>query len=397
MRALVRLSLAALLVCACSPEAEPPPSPAPPRAEAPPPPAFALWVLAEGSERALESPDKITSLVERAVALGVTDLFVQVHRGGRSWFPSTFADDTPWRAMRAKDPEGPDPLTDLIARAHARGLRVHAWFNCLSLAANRKPRVLETVGRDAIMVDREGRSLLDYPQGNVPPPERSYYELETPGLWLDPAVPGVVETLAGTVADLVRAAPELDGLHLDYIRYPFTLPMTPGSRFPLGLDFGYGEVARARFAQETGGGFTRGDAWDSFRRARVRDLVAALRAPIPPTWRMSAAVMAYADRGYLTSFQDWRGWLDEGLLDFAVAMAYTRDDRLLRYQVHALRGGVGGERVWLGLGSWLFAKEPARMREQVALARSVAPSGISLFSYDALAANPASFEALGAR
>ncbi len=386
MRALFRLSLAALLLCACSREAE---VPATPGAAA----SFGLWVLAEGSERVLESPEKIPQLVERAVALGATDLFVQVHRGGRSWFPSTHADDSPWRSLRARHPESPEPLSDLIARAHARGLRVHAWFNCLSLAANRDPLILKTVGREAIMVDREGRSLLDYPDGNVPPPERAYLELETPGLWLDPAVPGVVEALAATVADLVRAAPDLDGLHLDYIRYPFALPMTPGSRFPLGLDYGYGETARARFAAANGG-FSRGDAWDGFRRERVRELVAALRAPIPETWQMSAAVLAYADRAYLTSFQDWRGWLDEGLLDFAVAMAYTRDDRLLRYQAHALHGGVGGPRVWLGLGSWLFTSEPARMLDQIALARDVAPPGIALFSYDALAANPRALEAL---
>ena len=386
MRALFRLSLAALILSACS------------RAEQTPAAsghaAFGLWVLAEGSERVLESPEKIATLIERAVALGVSDLFVQVHRGGRSWFPSTHADDAPWRTLRAREPAAPDPLNDLIARAHARGLRVHAWFNCLSLAANSDPPILKVVGRDAIMVDNQGRSLLDYPDGNVPSPERAYLELETPGLWLDPAVPGVVEQLAATVDDLVRAAPELDGLHLDYVRYPFALPMTPGSRFPLGLDFGYGEIARARFAQ-TNGGFSRGDAWDGFRRERVRELVAALRGRIPKTWQLSAAGLAYADRAYLTAFQDWRGWLDEGLLDFAVAMAYTRDDRLLRYQVHALRGGVGGERVWLGLGSWLLTADPARMLGQIALAREVTPPGIVLFSYDALVANPRALEALG--
>ena len=387
MRALLRLSLAALLLCTCSRDDR---TPAPPV----PSTAFGLWVLAEGSERVLESPEKIALLIERAVALGASDLFVQVYRGGRSWFPSTHADDSPWRTLRARDPAAPEPLSDLIARAHARGLRVHAWFNCLALGPNRDPPILKVVGRDAIMVDSKGRSLLDYPDGNVPPPDRTYLELESPGLWLDPAVPGVVEELAATVADLVRAAPELDGLHLDYIRYPFALPMTPGSRFPLGLDFGYGEIARARFA-ETNGGFSRGDAWDGFRRDRVRELVAALHARIPKTWQMSAAALAYADRAYLTSFQDWRGWLDEGLLDFAVAMAYTRDDRLLRYQVHALRGGVAGERVWLGLGSWLFTAEPARMLGQIALAREVKPPGIVLFSYDALAANPRAFEALG--
>ena len=126
----------------------------------------------------------------------------------------------------------------------------------------------------------------------------------------------------------------------------------------------------------------------------MRELVATLRARIPKTWKLSAAVLAYADRAYLTALQDWRGWLDEGLLDFAVAMAYTKDDRLLRYQAHALHGGVGGERVWLGLGSWLFASEPARMLEQIALARELTPPGIVLFSYDALAANPAALDAL---
>ena len=380
MRALAVTALAALLALGCS------------RAEQRP---LALWVLAEGSERTLESPEKIAQLVARAHELGATDLFVQVHRAGKSWFPSTHADDAPFRAIRAAHPDAPAPLADVIARAHARGIRVHAWFNCLALAQNRDAPVLAKLGRGAVQVDRAGRSLLDYaPDGKVPPPDGNYFELDTPGLWLDPAVPGVVAYLADTVADLAAAAPDLDGLHLDYIRYPFALPMVPGSRFR-GLDFGYGDTAKARFAEQRGGKpFEAGDEWDAFRRARVGDLVAALRERKPKSWQLSAAVLAYADRAYLTSLQDWRAWLDDGRLDFAVAMAYTRDDAMLRYMAHALRFGVGGDRVWLGLGSWLVVDDPARLTRQVAIARDVDPAGISLFSYDALAAKPESFAAL---
>jgi uncharacterized lipoprotein YddW (UPF0748 family) len=387
MRTLAFLSVVALLAGACSPGEAPPAPTVPPR--------LALWVLAEGSERALETAEKRAALIERATRLGATDLFVQVHRAGRSWFPSSHADDTPWREIRARDPGGPDPLLDVIARAHDVGLRVHAWFNCLALADNRDAPVIARVGREAIQADSKGRSLLDYPRGNVPPPERGFLQLETPGLWLDPAVPGVVEFLEGTVADLVRAAPDLDGLHLDYIRYPFTLPMAPGSRFA-GLDFGYGAIARARYAEANGGEFAPGDGWDAFRRERVGELVSRLHARIPDDWEMSAAVLAYADRAYLTSLQDWRRWLEEGALDFAVAMAYTRDERLLRYQAHALRRGVAGERVWLGVGVWLVADDPARLTAQLAQARAVEPTGISLFSYDALAEKPAALEALAA-
>jgi uncharacterized lipoprotein YddW (UPF0748 family) len=382
MRAVTLAVLAGLALCACG-------CGAPPIGASGP---LGLWVLAEGSERTLESPEKIARLVERAAEMRASDLFVQVHRGGRAWFPSTHADDTPFREIRAAHPDAPEPLADLVARAHAKGIRVHAWFNCLALAQNKDAPVVTRVGRDAVQVDRAGRNLLDYPDGNVPPPDGEWLELETPGYWLDPAVPGVVEFLAATVEDLARAAPELDGLHLDYIRYPFALPMTPGSRFR-GLDFGYGELAKARFAAENGS-FELGDKWDEFRRARVSDLVSQLRGRMPREWQLSAAVLAYADRAYLTALQDWRGWLDDGRLDFAVAMAYTRDDRLLRYQTRALRFGVGGEKLWLGLGAWLVADDPPRIAKQVALAREVEPAGVALFSYDALAAKPAALEAL---
>jgi len=379
MRALAVTALAALLALGCS------------RAQRP----LALWVLAEGSERTLESPEKIAQLIERAAKLGATDLFVQVHRAGKSWFASTHADDAPFRAIRAAHPDAPPPLNDVIARAHAKGIRVHAWFNCLALALNRDAPVLAKLGRDAVQVDRAGRNLLDYPpDGKVPPPDGAYFELDTPGLWLDPAVPGVVEYLGDVVGDLAAAAPDLDGLHLDYIRYPFALPMVPGSRFR-GLDFGYGDTAKARFAEERGGKpFETGDEWDAFRRARVADVVAALRAKKPKSWQLSAAVLAYADRAYLTSLQDWRAWLDDGRLDFAVAMAYTRDEKLFRYMAHSLRFGVGGERVWLGLGAWLAVDDPPRIARQLALAREVQPAGISLFSWDALANKPEALAAI---
>jgi uncharacterized lipoprotein YddW (UPF0748 family) len=378
--------LLALLVCACrdTEPVAPAPSPEPEAAEARSV-RRALWVLAEGSHRTLESPERVDALVERATELGVTDLFVQVFRGGRSWFASQHADDAPFRAI-ARDG---DPLRRLVDRAHAAGLRVHAWFNCLRVERREAPP-LDRLGPAAVMVDRRGRSLLDYPDQQIPPPDGRYLAMGTPGYWLDPAVPGVIEHLEATLADLVAAVPDLDGLHLDVIRHPEVLPLLPGSRFDVGLDFGYGQASRARFEREHGR-FERGQAWDDFRRERVDELVRRLDARLPPRWEHSAAVIAYADRAYMTMMQDWRRWLEEGWIDFAVAMSYTADDRLLRYQVGELRGGVAGERVWLGLGTWLMLGDPDRIARQIEIASAVLPAGIALFSYDALTERPAAF------
>jgi uncharacterized lipoprotein YddW (UPF0748 family) len=366
-------------------------------------PRRALWVLCEGSQRVLEHPERIDALLADAARLGATDLLVQVYRGGRAWFDSSRADAGPHRAILAA--HGRDTLAELLERAHARGLRVHAWVNVLSLAGNRAAPIVQALGPQAVQVDRTGRSLLDYPDFEVPEPDRRYYRMGTPALWLDPGAPGVADELAATFAELVERYPSLDGLHLDYIRYPDVLPFIPGSRFGVGLEFGFGEASRARFRAETGleapfgAAAPNANRFDDWRRdqvtavvRRIRDEARARRADLA----LSAAVWAYPDRAYLSLFQDWRGWLEADLLDFAVAMLYTLDDRLVHYNTRAFVGGVGGSRVWIGLGSWLFANVPGRATEQIRQAEAAGPAGIALFSWDAIAEAPALSAALAA-
>jgi uncharacterized lipoprotein YddW (UPF0748 family) len=387
----------ALLACgdtADAPSAEPPPaaSGALPRA---------LWVLAEGHQRVLEHPERVSDLLEVARGLKASDLFVQVYRGGRAWFDSRHADATPFVDARAT--AGFDPLADLLERAHAAGLRVHAWVNVLSLARNREAPLLRALGREAVLVDRHGRSLLDYPDLQVPQPHGLYYRMGTPGVYLDPAADGLASLLAETFEELLVRYPDLDGLHLDYIRYPDVLPFVPGSRFGVGLDFGYGAQTRARFRRETGVEAPTGDAtrnanrWDEWRRDKLTEVVATIagraRAARPGV-ALSAAVWTYADRGYLALGQDWRRWLEDGLLDFAIPMAYTRDDRLFRYQAEAFASLPLGARIWIGLGTWLFAEQPERAIAQIQLAREAGIAGEALFSYDSIAAAPRLREAL---
>ena len=301
------LLLGATFLVACG---EPAPDAAPvgdalppqPLADAPaPPPRLGLWVLCEGSQRVLEHPDRVPLLVDQALALGATDLFVQVYRGGRAWFRSSYADPLPYEiALVASEA---DPLARLIGLAHAAGLRVHAWVNVLSLASNRDAPVLHALGPGAVSVDRRGRSILEFPKLELPPPDSAYLRMGTPAVWLDPAAPGVADWLASTFSELVENYPSLDGIHFDYIRYPDVLPFTPGSRFRVGLDFGYGAASRARFERETGlrapsrDSSANGDAWDQWRRERVADILREVRARTlraKPDLLFSAAVSAWS-------------------------------------------------------------------------------------------------------
>jgi uncharacterized lipoprotein YddW (UPF0748 family) len=366
-------------------------------------PRRGLWVLCEGSQRILEHPDRFSELIDDARRLGATDLFVQVYRGGRAWFDSSLADASPHEAIVAAT--GRDTLAELIPLAQDAGLRVHAWVNVLSLAGNTDSRLVRELGRSAVAVDRKGRSVLDYPKLEVPEPDRHWYRMGTPAVWLDPAAPGVAEHLTAIYLELLMQYPALDGVHLDYIRYPDVLPFVPGSRFGVGLDFGYGEETRARFRSETGLEAPLGDSlanasrWDSWRRDKLTALVAMIGAAlrsIDAEVALSVAGWAYADRAYLALGQDWRGWLDDELIDFAVPMAYTVDDALLIHLARSFAGLPSGDRIWVGLGVWLFERKPERAVAQVEIVRAAGAGGDALFSWDSIAAAPALRDALAA-
>lgn len=364
-----------------------------------------LWVLAEGSVRVLEDVRRIDPLLERAARLGASDLFVQVYRGGRAFYAAAQGTE---RAP-AFQAEGSDLLGLLIERAHDRGLSVHAWVNVLSLSTRRDAELIESLGEEAILIDRQGRSLLDYPDYDLPEPDRRFYRMGTRGLYLDPASVAVRERLVSTFRDLVMRYPDLDGLHLDYIRHPGVLPFSPGSRFGVGLDFGYGVASRARYRAETGNpdpidgaapGIVRGaNAWDAWRRHQVTTLVeeiAGATRGARPGLLLSAAVISYVDRAYLSLAQDWRAWLESGALDLAMPMVYTLDDRLLRYQIDSFAGWTEAPRIWPGVGVWLFDDDPERAVGQLEILQRGPFGGDMLFSDDAIAESPALLEALAA-
>ncbi len=360
-----------------------------------------LWILCEGSQRILEHPDRIPELMADAEALGATDLFVQVYRGGRAWYSSSFADATPYETIQAES--GFDSLAKLIEAAHAKGLRVHAWVNVLALARNADAPIVQSLGRQAVHVDRMGRSILDYPGYEIPAPDRRYLRMGTPGVYLDPGAPGVRGYLVNTFTELVERYPELDGLHLDYIRYPDVLPFVPGSRFGVGLDFGYGEATRQRFQEETGlrapfkDRLGNANRWDQWRRDQVTQLVREIRDAaqvLDPEFELSAAVWAYPDRGYLALYQDWRTWLEEDLIETAVPMMYSLDDVLFQHRVHDFAGSANAERIWVGLGSYLFSKHPERAVSQIQIVRQAGRLGFALFSWDSIVDAPALEQAL---
>ena len=82
--------------------------------------------------------------------------------------------------------------------------------------------------------------------------------------------------------------------------------------------------------------------------------------------------------------QDWRGWLDAGLIDVVCPMAYTTDAARLRRADRAARNRRP-DRIRCGPASARIACRPTQIVENVQTARRLGVGGVILFSYDSLA------------
>jgi uncharacterized lipoprotein YddW (UPF0748 family) len=338
-----------------------------------------LWVV----RTALVSPEAVDRVVDGAQEGGVTDLFVQVRGRGDAFYESKLVGRSD---LLAQQPVAFDPLLRLIERSRSRGLRVHAWVNVLLTAHFGLPLAADHVLRrhpDWMMVPRAAaaRALSGPPSSLLAVVGQAGRTLgEAEGYYLSPSAPGVPEHLEAVVRELVRAYP-VEGLHLDFIRYP-----SP--------EYDYSRAALDQFRRRQkgsgdllGGPSRRPEAWDEYRRdtltALAGRLVAAARAERPGIV-LSAAVVPDEAAALNHRFQDWPGWMRQSLLNAVCPMAYTSDSKIFRAQVEQARGLVpGGGALWAGIGAYRLTL--AGIVEKIQLARESGASGIVLFSHESLA------------
>lgn len=333
-----------------------------------------LWVV----RTALASPASVDAAVEQAAEAGFNALLVQVRGRGDAFYRSSLVGRSP---LLQGQPDSFDPLERLLHAARARGMQVHAWINVL-LAAGFVPLPRDHVlarNPDWAMVPRTAALAALRPAAPilslVRDAARSDPDVE--GFYLSPASPGVGDHLEQVVRELVRGYP-LDGLHLDFIRYP-------------GKDFDYSKSALTGFGAVMGSrepfrqALLDPEAYADYRRRTLSALAARLSRAARqerPSLLVSAAVVPDEATALHQKFQDWPAWLAAGTLDAACPMAYTADDRIFREQVARAKSLVGARLLWAGVGAWRLTLDA--LVERLEVARAAGAAGFVVFSHESL-------------
>jgi uncharacterized lipoprotein YddW (UPF0748 family) len=330
-------------------------------------PSRYFWVVRDG----LSTPQSIDSLVERAAQAGANGLIVQVVGRGEAYYGSSLLPPADYQ-------QGFDPLAYVIARSRPRGMEVHAWVNAfLVWSAPSPPGDSSHVWHSHpqwFMTDRYGRSTRDY----------TAVECEASGIvggTLSPALPEVRSFLA-SIASEIATGYDVDGIHLDYIRYP-------------NPSFGFESQAVGAFYLETGmdplqifrrsqGNEEVSRAWGEWRRKAVTATVETIRSVLrsdAPGVLLSAAVMADPAEAESSYSCEWRYWLESGLVDFVCPMAYTTNQSRAR-ELAALVTASDPRRIVYGIGTYNQTVSSALTGASEALSRGA--GGVCVFSLNSL-------------
>ena len=368
----------------------------------------AVWV----TRTSLASPETVTRMVRAAGAAGFNTLLIQVRGRGDAYFTGGLE---PRAADLAARPEF-DPLALTLELAQAAGLQVHAWVavNLVSSAFELPASNQHIVYRnpDWLMVPRELASEMRTIDVRSPAYVGTLarwtraHSSEVEGLYASPLVPGAATHVADVIGDLVRRY-SIDGLHLDYARYP----SDAFDYSPSALDQFRRAILPELTAAERSDAAAResldplaypnlfGDRWNAFRRSRLTALVMRIRTAAKqarPGIILSAAVVPDVRQAFDERLQDWRTWLDQSLIDVLCPMAYTPDSALFQQQVAMAKAYAGDRPVWAGIGAYRL--NPAQIVQNIDAATRLGSAGVILFSYDSLIAPPnsiGSFAELG--
>ncbi len=344
----------------------------------------ALWV----TRWDYRTQDDVAAIIKNSAAYGFNHVLFQVRGNATVAYPSNI-EPWPWRLTgdspksTGKDP-GWDPLRIAVREAKRHGVSLHAYMNVLPgwrglEAAPKESGQLWSVHPEWFMVDAARKRMKPY---------KTWYS------FLSPHHPQVRTHLKKVFAE-VASKYDVDGIHLDYYRYPSdyeaqqVYPSAGRSQLVRHKDFSYDKHALSGFKKQTGKTPSEApEEWNEFRRETLTGLLREMRKAMldkKPRLIISCAVLADPDKAHNVYFQESYEWLKEGLLDLALPMNYGRKsfDKNFEEYVEAT-GASGAGRVVMGLSGAHSTKE---LQRQISLAERKRIAGVALFAYASLFKN----------
>jgi len=251
----------------------------------------------------------IVRLMEQAAKNGFNAVIFQVRGQADVLYPSAYE---PWSPIFGSKFPGFDPLEFALEEAHQRDLEFHAYINAFPVwSGSGKPPQTEPAHLFWTHCQPDSpENWLCCGKDGKPMTEEYYY--------LSPGIPAVQDYVRKVVIDVARRY-NVDGIHLDRIRYP-------------GPGVSHDPISKRRFASANPDGLEWGD-WQRDQITRMLNNIYGELLEVKPQINLSCSVWGIYDKtripgyskfssGYHDYYQDSQRWAQKGVVDAIVPMIY---------------------------------------------------------------------------
>ena len=308
----------------------------------------------------------MSKLFDRLKSAGFNVVYFETNNAGFTTFPSEVGVQNP-------DTVGWDPLAVAIKEAHKRGMEIHSWLWIFNVGNTKHNPI---IGKPP---DYPGPVLSKYDfawalqaaNGSLTPPRQHEF-------WLDPSCPEAKGYIKNLISEVITKYP-VDGIQLDYIRYPFN---------NRGSEMGYDWAGRMRFETLSGLNLDRLDdetrqIWQAWKIQQVTNFVKDVSKMVretKPNLRISAAVYALPKRWRLGAIQqEWEVWVANGWVDTLNPMTYVTTANELGTNASYVRESTEDKAlVYPGLS--IRQLDTAGLIEQLDTARAIGTLGTTMFA-----------------
>ena len=338
----------------------------------------AIW-LDRGTIVRAKSEQDLAKIFDKLAAAGFNTVFFETVNASYPIYPSRIAPE--------QNPlvKGWDPLAAAVKLAHERGMELHAWVWMFAAANRRHNAILNQ------SADYPGPVLKAHPDWAMFDRQGRLFDQNTKKAFLDPANPQVRAYLTNLLEEIATRY-QVDGIHLDYIRYPFQDPSANQT-------FGYGRAGRQQFQAMTGvdpvnvsvGDRLLWQKWTDFRIQQIDTFVESVSQRLKaqrPNLILSAAVFPLPRPERLQRLQqNWEDWAIRGDIDLMIPMTYALDTKGLQTLAQPVltQSTLSSALILPGI-RLLNLPNPVAV-DQIQLVRDLPAGGYALFAVENLDAN----------
>ena len=337
----------------------------------------AMW-LDRGTIVKAKSEADLVPIFDSMAMAGINTVFFETLNAGYTIYPSKIA---PQQNPLVK---GWDPLAAAIKLAKERDIELHAWIWTFA-TVNQRHNTILGLPRNYL-----GPVLTKHPDWLMTDQQGSRFHYSSEKVFLDPANPEVRQYLLSLVTEIASNY-QVDGIHLDYIRYPFQSPTGK-------MTYGYGVAAREQFSKQTGFDPIYLDPshplwteWTKFRIEQVDSFVATVSQELKqlrPELILSTAVFPMPKRERLGKIQqNWETWVQKEWIDLLVPMTYAEDTETLNVLANPLLAEFDRGKALILPGIRLLNISEVTALDQMQLLRGMATEGYALFAAENLNPN----------